>query len=194
MKVAAEASRPSDRAFQEEPDASEFRLSDSPSHLLRRAQQYVSDIFLKTSLADSVTLRQSVVLAAIAEQEGQSQTALVQATGVDRSTLAEMISRMEKRGLVRRVADKDDGRAKSVSLTDAGREALAEALPVMRTVDQALMDILPRNRRKSFRDTLEIIVERAVEAETAEMERLKAARKAEKAKKKKNKKKKRRKK
>ncbi len=148
--------------------SAEFRLSDSPSHLLRRAQQYVSESFLKTTLADTVTLRQSVVLAAIAESEGLSQTELVEATGVDRSTLAEMIARMEKKGLVARSAARGDGRAKSVSLTETGRSALAEALPAMMAVDTALLDMLPRNRRRSFADTLEIIVQKASEAGSAE--------------------------
>lgn len=164
MTPAAEAGRPPEKIARETDLLPEFRLSDSPSHLLRRAQQYVSESFLKTSLADSVTLRQTVVLAAVAESEGLSQTELVQATGVDRSTLAEMIARMEKKGLVIRSAAERDGRAKSVSLTGAGRAALADAIPAIIAVDQALLDILPRNRRKSFKDTLEIVVDKAVEA------------------------------
>lgn len=165
MTPAAEADRPPEKTTTRKPDLlPEFRLSDSPSHLLRRAQQYVSESFLKTSLADSVTLRQTVVLAAVAESEGLSQTELVQATGVDRSTLAEMIARMEKKGLVVRSAAERDGRAKSVFLTGAGRAALADAIPAIIAVDRALLDILPRNRRKSFRDTLEIVVDKAVEA------------------------------
>ena len=164
MTPEAEADRPPEKLTRKADLLPEFRLSDSPSHLLRRAQQYVSESFLKTSLADSVTLRQTVVLAAVAESEGLSQTELVQATGVDRSTLAEMIGRMEKKGLVVRSAAERDGRAKSVFLTAAGRAALAEAIPAIIAVDQALLEILPRNRRKSFRDTLEIVVDKAVEA------------------------------
>ena len=52
------------------------------------------DIFLKAGLTDGVTLRQTVLLAAIAEKEGASQSDLVRATGVDRSTLAEMMARI----------------------------------------------------------------------------------------------------
>lgn len=168
MTPAADADRPADRpATRRTESGPEFRLSDSPSHLLRRAQQYVSESFLKTSLADSVTLRQTVVLAAVSESEGLSQTELVQATGIDRSTLAEMIARMEKKGLVERSAAERDGRAKSVYLTAEGRSALAEALPAIMAVDQALLDILPRNRRKGFRDTLEIVVKKADETSAA---------------------------
>src|SRR5262245_30301180 len=97
-----------------------FRLSESPSHLLRRAEQYAAETFLKAGMTDGVTLRQTVLLAAIAEEEGASQSDLVRATGVDRSTLAEMMARMERKGLISRSAAEDDGRAKSVSLTRQG--------------------------------------------------------------------------
>jgi hypothetical protein len=90
-----------------------------------------------------------------------------------------------------------DGRAKSVSLTAAGRARLERALPAMRSVDEALIAALPRNKQKSFRDTLSALAEAA---DTAHMDdgagvrdakkSAKARKAAEKAKKKKKKKKK----
>jgi DNA-binding MarR family transcriptional regulator len=173
--------------------AVDFRLSESPAHLLRRAQQYASGIFHQAGLS-GVTLRQSVVLAAIAEGEGRNQSELVKATGVDRSTLADMIARMERKGLVTRMQSQGDARAKAVSLTEAGRDKLAETLPAMRSVDEALSDALPRNRRVAFREMLGALALAADESEFFEADD-KASRKASKAKparlrkKKKNKKK-----
>jgi MarR family transcriptional regulator, temperature-dependent positive regulator of motility len=138
-----------------------FRLSHSPSHLLRRAQQYIADRFAD----EEVTLRQTVVLAAVAENGACSQSDLVRATGVDRSTMAEMVARMEKKGLVSRTVAAADARAKAVSLTAAGRQRLVSALPAIRLMDEALLDLLPRNKRKSFQDTLGIIA-RAAEPDT----------------------------
>lgn len=138
-----------------------FRLSESPSHLLRRAEQFAAETFVKTVLPDGVTLRQTVLLAAIAEAEGASQSSLVSATGVDRSTLAEMMARMEQKGLISRSAARDDGRAKSVSLTNEGRRRLDAALPAMREVDRALLAAVPANRRVAFRATLLTLAEAA---------------------------------
>ncbi|ACT57800.1 MarR family winged helix-turn-helix transcriptional regulator [Hirschia baltica] len=136
---------------------STFKLSESPAHLLRRSQQLATEIFTDLGMADNVTLRQSVVLAAVAEKEGLSQSDLVNATGIDRSTLADMIARMETRGLVTRVAAEGDARAKSVSLTTLGREALDEAMPAMQTVDKALLHSLPKNKRKAFLSILTLL-------------------------------------
>ena len=150
-----------------------FRLSESPSHLLRRAEQFAAAIFLRAEATGSITLRQSVLLAAIAEADGASQSNLVTATGVDRSTLAEMMARMEQRGLITRSAAEDDGRAKSVSLTSEGRRRLEGALPAMREVDKALLAALPVNRRSSFKSTLLALAEAAdvQHAEAAEAPR-----------------------
>ena len=125
------------------PSREVFRLSRSPSHLLRRAEQFAAELFARSELHDGVTLRQTVLLAAIAEAEGASQSDLVRTTGVDRSTLAEMMARMEKRGLIARAAAADDGRAKSVRLTADGRRRLAAVLPAIRNVDRSLLAALP---------------------------------------------------
>jgi MarR family transcriptional regulator, temperature-dependent positive regulator of motility len=159
----------------------EFKLSTSPSHLLRRADQYAAEIFMKAGLTDGVTLRQTVLLAAIAELEGASQSDLVRATGIDRSTLAEMMLRMEKRGLIARSAAADDLRAKSVKLSRSGRDRLEAALPAMRSVDTALLSSLSRTRRTGFTVALQALAEAADEAHVAEVEELREEKKATKA-------------
>ena len=147
-----------------------FRLSASPAHLLRRVQQFTTEIFGDLGLSDDLTLRQSVVLAAIAENPGLSQSDLVAATGIDRSTLAEMVRRMEdpKKGLIVRAASEDDARAKSVTLTKKGRKTLDEALPAMMTVDESLLTVLPRNRRNAFVDVLTLLAAAAAAREPAQ--------------------------
>jgi MarR family transcriptional regulator, temperature-dependent positive regulator of motility len=185
MTTLAEAARRAERrALRASAGFSQvFRLSESPSHLLRRTEQFASDIFMKAG-GDGVTLRQTVLLAAIAESEGASQSDLVRATGIDRSTLAEMMARMEKKGFIARQAARDDGRAKSVKLTASGRAKLAETLPAVREVDAQLIEALPRNKRLSFRVTLTALAaaaDKAHDAEAAELKRAKKERKLAKA-------------
>jgi DNA-binding MarR family transcriptional regulator len=187
MTTLADAGRRSEGALVREAGGrrDDFRLSESPSHLLRRAEQFAADTFQRTGLSGGVTLRQTVLLAAIAEAEGASQSDLVRATGVDRSTLAEMMARMERKGLIDRSAAADDGRAKSVHLTYAGRQRLDGALPAMRAVDDALITALPRNKRASFKailSALAVTVDAAHEAPEPEVRRPKPAVRAKKKK------------
>ncbi|MEL6829493.1 MAG: MarR family transcriptional regulator, partial [Pseudomonadota bacterium] len=99
-----------------EESALEFTLAMSATHLLHRAQQVAVNISAAGLAEKGLTIRQFAVLAALHDEDGQSQSSLVDATGIDRSTLADMVSRMEKSGLVARVKSNSDGRAKAVSL------------------------------------------------------------------------------
>ncbi len=182
--LAEAAKRPESAASREarNSNSGEFRLSSSPSHLLRRAEQYAAEIFLQAG-TDGVTLRQTVLLAAIAEAEGASQSDLVSVTGIDRSTLAEMMARMEKKGLIARTAAADDGRAKSVKLTRDGRNRMDAALPAMRAVDDALLKAVARNRRTAFCAALASLAGAADEAHRELVADMREERKAAKAKK-----------
>lgn len=136
------------------PESGPYRLEDSPSHLLHRAEQLASDRFTQLVGGDNVTLRQFAVLAAIAESPGLSQSDLVRATGVDRSTMADMMNRMEKRGWVTRAASTLDARAHSVRLAAAGVTILAAATHHARAADAAILDALPRTKRRTFLNIL----------------------------------------
>lgn len=121
-----------------------FDLENSLSHLLRRAQQFAYEQFVQQMGASSLTPRQFIVLFAVNEEEGLSQTDLVNRTGIDRSTLADMISRMIKNGLLARKRTAEDARANSVRLTAAGRRALKGAMPKALAAEKALLDVLPK--------------------------------------------------
>jgi DNA-binding MarR family transcriptional regulator len=158
------------RAMSDVHESEPFRLANSPSHLLHRAEQLAADRFTQLVGGDGVTLRQFAVLAAIAENPGLSQSDLVRATGIDRSTLADMMNRMEKRGWVLRSDSLLDGRALSVRLAAAGSMILAAATQHARAADAAIMDSLPRTKRRPFLNTLTKLAKASEEA-AAKLER-----------------------
>ena len=53
-------------------------------------------------MLDGLTQRQFAVLEAVSQKSGLTQTDLVRATGIDRSTLADLVSRMTTKGLLAR--------------------------------------------------------------------------------------------
>lgn len=63
-------------------------IDRSPTHLLHRASQAVELLFAMKATGD-VTPRQLAVLVTVEQNEGISQTGIVERTGIDRSTLAE---------------------------------------------------------------------------------------------------------
>ena len=96
-------------------------LDRSPIHLLHRAYQSAGDIFKAEMKVDGLTPRQLAVLVTVGQNEGLSQTDIMDSTGIDRSTVAEVVRRLLKRGLLKRRRTKEDARAYAVKLTIEGR-------------------------------------------------------------------------
>lgn len=151
------------------PESGPYRLGSSPSHLLHRAEQLAAERFTQL-VGDTITLRQFAVLAAIAEAPGASQSDLMRQTGVDRSTLADMLTRMEKRDWVTRTPSTSDARALSVRLAAGGVTMLAAATHHARAADAAIMDLLPKAKGRTFLGTLGKLAKLGEEA-TAKAER-----------------------
>ncbi|WP_120509520.1 MarR family winged helix-turn-helix transcriptional regulator [Rahnella bruchi] len=82
-----------------------------------------------------LTKPQYAVMRSVAENPGIEQ---VQLTGVaisSKATLAEMLSRLESRGLLVRQADPADKRRRFITLTAEGNAVLANTQPVSQQVD-----------------------------------------------------------
>lgn len=140
-----------------------LELAGTPSRLLRRCNQYFGDLFAYESGDKELTKQQYLVLTALDQNDGASQTALVEATGIDRSTLAEMIRRMLARGLLSRSRTQTDGRANEISITHAGRRILRSARLAAERAERGLLDPLPPAERSRFVRLLALIAAAADE-------------------------------
>lgn len=91
---------------------------------------------LAARLPDGLTTTQVGVLSYLAEAPGMSQREIAAATGVDTATLAEMLRRLEQRGMVRRSPDPVDARRMLVRLGEFDPVLLDEALQAARDVNE----------------------------------------------------------
>src|SRR5208337_4042154 len=82
--------------------AADGGLSQSVTHLLHRVLQLALDFHAEAAGPTGLTQRQYTVLAAAGVADGVSQSDLVRATGIDRSTLADLVARMITKGLLER--------------------------------------------------------------------------------------------
>src|SRR5262245_30877384 len=126
-------------------------------HLLHRVSQRADDLFFKEVGDSGVTPRQFAVLFATAQFEEPSQTDICNSTGIDRSTVAEMIKRMLKRGLLQRRRNRRDARAYVVRLTEAGRGALKATEPPAERAGTALLASLSGEQRRNLVEALKAI-------------------------------------
>jgi MarR family transcriptional regulator, temperature-dependent positive regulator of motility len=140
-----------------EVDADE--LWRSPIHLLHRVGQFAKDIFHAEMGDRGLTPRQLAILIAVAEDEGTSQTELTERTGIDRSTLADLVRRLQGKRLLQRRRTKEDARTYAVKLTDEGRRVLRAAEPLAKRVDERVLGTLSNKQREQFMGALVSIVD-----------------------------------
>lgn len=140
-------------------DLATFNLYDAPGHLLRRCQQLAVDLYTMEVGISGLTPRQFALMLAIYQSPGISQVELVRITGIDRSTVAEMVARLIKRGLLVRQRTETDRRTNALAITSEGEAQLRAAKPgVVRTQDRILQPIPPA-QREAFIGALRMLVE-----------------------------------
>ena len=126
-------------------------------HLLHRASQ-CAEILFTAEMRSDLTPRQFAVLVTVSQREGLSQTRIVERTGIDRSTMADIVRRMQRKGLLHRRRTQEDARAYAVRLTDKGRRLLRTADPQVKRSDERILKGLPAKRREEFIDALALVV------------------------------------
>ena len=133
------------------------QFSRSPSHLLKRAAQFSNHIYMDEVGKSGLTHRQFTVLLAVDNNDGKSQTDLVKVTGIDRSTLADLVARLLAQGYLQRRRTKDDGRTNAIRITAVGKKMLKTAQPGADEVDRQLLSLISGGDRKFFLDNLAVL-------------------------------------
>ncbi|MEV6397914.1 MarR family transcriptional regulator [Streptomyces sp. NPDC051907] len=96
-------------------------LSTHPGHLARRLQQAHS-LLWGAMVSEETTSPQFAVLNTLVEKPGIDQRTLGRHVHLDRSTIADVVARLARRGLLARVRDPLDGRRNVLELTDEGEK------------------------------------------------------------------------
>lgn len=123
-------------------------LHRQPGHLIRRAQQIAVAMFIEECATFDLTPVQYAAMVAIQENEGIDATRLSAQIAFDRSTLGNVLERLEARSLIERYASPEDKRVKLLRLTPQGRSVTRRAEEgVKRTQERILAPLEPAQRR-----------------------------------------------
>lgn len=141
--------------------SSAWDLERSITHMLHRASQVAEERFGKSLPTGDITPRQFSVLAAVARDPNVSQTDLVRLTGVDRSTLADIVRRLVKNGLLHRRRTRADARAYAIRLTPDAITFLEQACDNAARAEQALLESFSRQDRENLIELLRRLVDAA---------------------------------
>jgi MarR family transcriptional regulator, lower aerobic nicotinate degradation pathway regulator len=119
-----------------------------PGYLFRRMQQIAVAIFVEECRAYDLTPVQYAALVAIRTHPGIDATRLSAVIAFDRSTLGNVIERLEAKRYVERKPAREDKRVKLLHLTKTGMALLRDVIPsVDRAQARMLQPLRPADRK-----------------------------------------------
>ncbi len=124
-----------------------YSLRDAPGHLIRRCQQRAVDLFVDEVGENGPNPRQFAVLINVYQNPGMSQTTLVEASGIDRSTLTEVLRLMIKRDMISKSRTQKDRRANALFLTPNGQKILENAFEATERAQKKILSPLDTSDR-----------------------------------------------
>ncbi len=133
------------------------KLGNVPFHLMRQLFQEHTSLWQK--LLPELTKQQYAVLCAVAEQPGIEQMDLMDAALSTKATLAEMLTRMEKKGLLIKHQGADDKRRRFIFLTAEGMQVLQNARPVAIDIDTSFLSRLSASKQDDLVCLLQAMLE-----------------------------------
>jgi DNA-binding MarR family transcriptional regulator len=106
----------------------------------------------QNSTAGGLSQAASSVLSRLRREGPYRLTDLARAEGVSQPNMTQLVTRIERAGLVRRTADQNDGRAVRVEVTDAGEEVFQQR----RTERTHALDLLIGELTEPEREAVQI--------------------------------------
>ena len=124
-------------------------FSRLPGHLIRRLHQ-VSTAYFAEECGGELTAIQYAALVAIGSHPGIDATRLSEIIYFDRSTIGDVLDRIESKGWIRREYTSSDRRIKRLELSSLGQEVLQHVEPGIRRVQDRLLAPLTAGEAKTL--------------------------------------------
>lgn len=129
-----------------------LEIHEMPGHLVRRLHQTSVSLFMDLTAKGGYDLTpvQYAALSAIDGRPGLDQATLANHIAYDRVTIGGVVDRLVQKELVRREVSAVDRRARELYLTDKGRETLEEIRPIVRQMQEVLLEGLDKDEKAMF--------------------------------------------
>lgn len=130
-----------------------------PGPYIRRLQQIAVALFLQETEGFGITAVQYGALLTVSQQPGLDQRTLAGLMGLDTSTTAGVVDRLDSRGLLSRSASPHDRRVRLLSVTPDGEALLADIAPHVQQAQVRMLAPLPEVERTEFMRMLRTLVD-----------------------------------
>jgi DNA-binding MarR family transcriptional regulator len=129
-----------------------------PGHLIRRAHQFSTAVFMEQAKLVSLTPVQFSALIVICDRPGVDAKRVSDLIFFDPSTIGNVLDRLEKRGLIVRKPGLEDRRTKRLFLTAAGDAVIQKIVKRVPEISKRILAPLPARDRQQFLSLLSRLV------------------------------------
>ena len=140
-------------------DLSDTALTDRPGFLVRRLHQIHLALFAEECQPFGVTPVQYSIMSVLRAQPDLDQASLAHEVGVDRTTLANVVARLEGRELLKRTQGEADRRLKHVRLTPRGHRMVVRMQGAAQRAHDRTVEALAPRQRAAFLAALRKLVD-----------------------------------
>ncbi|OZI56053.1 MarR family winged helix-turn-helix transcriptional regulator [Bordetella genomosp. 4] len=134
-------------------------LWERPGFLVRRLNQIHYAMFFEECHAHNITPVQYGILTALSLVPWMDQTEIGMDVGLDRTTTADVVKRLQERGLIERRTNPEDKRSRQAKLTKEGARVVEELHAGMARAQERLLEPLNARSREVFMRLLATLVE-----------------------------------
>jgi DNA-binding MarR family transcriptional regulator len=126
-------------------------------YLLRTTWLSVSKMYNEEAAKFESTMATGLTLLSIDQEKGTPSTSLGPKMGMEATSLSRILKTMEKRGLIERRANPEDGRSVLIYLTDFGREKRAYSREKVLTFNETIKNNVSEEKLRHFYEVAELI-------------------------------------
>lgn len=157
--MSSPAMRRAKRRSNEGENSAKEVLFERPGYLIRRLNQIHYALFFEECGHENITPVQYGVLTAVMLRPGIDQTEIGSELGLDRTTTADVVRRLEMKELVRREIDQRDRRARRVFITEPGAALTEQLYDGMTSASQRMLSPLSPEKQELFVSLLAELVQ-----------------------------------
>lgn len=134
-------------------------LWSRPGYLIRRLNQIHYALYFEECKGFDITPVQYGVLTTLSLQPWLDQTGLALALGLDRTTTADVLTRLEEKALVERRVNPQDKRSRQARTTDEGHRIMGLLQGSMARSQERLLEPLSKEDQATFKRLLSKLVD-----------------------------------
>lgn len=128
-------------------------------YLLRSTWMHVHKMYSEEASKKDSTMATGFALINLDPDEGTPSTTLGPKMGIESTSVSRTLKSMEKRGLIERKPNPEDGRSVLIFLTPYGKEMREYSKSVVRAFDEAVKENIPEEDLNTFINVAQTIID-----------------------------------